>query len=72
MTSFTISDIIDTLNTLNMVKYVKGQHVICVTAKSIEMHLKAIEHKKPLIEVDPAYIKWEVPKKQLKNNKIKS
>ncbi len=69
MTSFTITDIIETLNTLNMVKYVKGQHIICVTAKSIEEHLKAMENKKPLIEVDPNYMKWDPPKKPQKHLK---
>lgn len=69
MTSFTVSDIIETLNTLNMVKYLKGQHIICVTAKSIDEHLKAIEHKKPLIEVDPNFIKWDPPKKIMKYSK---
>jgi len=63
ITSFTVSDIIETLNTLNMVKYLKGQHIICVTAKSIDEHLKAIDHKKPLIVVDPNFMKWEPPKK---------
>ncbi len=71
MTSFTITDIIETLNTLNMVKYVKGQHIICVTAKSIEEHLKAMENKKPLIEVDPNYMKWDPPKKPQKHLKNK-
>ena len=69
MTSFTVADIIDTLNSLNMVKYLKGQHVICVTAKSIEEHLKSIEHKKPLIDVDSNFLKWDPPKKPAKNSK---
>lgn len=69
MTSFTQNDIIETLSSLNMVKYWKGQHIICVTKKAIEEHLKAIEHKKPLIEVDPDYLIWEPPKKQIKHNK---
>ena len=66
ITSFTVNDIIDTLNTLNMVKYWKGQHIVCVTAKTIEEHLKAIEHRKPRIAVDPSCIRWEPPKKQIK------
>ena len=71
MTSFTIADIIETLNSLNMVKYVKGQHVICVTSKSIEEHLIAMENKKPQIEVDPNFMKWEPPKKTTKHFKAK-
>ncbi|RNA43804.1 histone acetyltransferase KAT8-like [Brachionus plicatilis] len=69
MTSFNNNDIIDTLSSLNMVKYWKGQHIICVTKKAIEEHLKAIEHKKPIIEVDSDYLIWEPPKKQIKQNK---
>lgn len=68
MTSFTVADIIDTLNSLNMIKYWKGQHIICVTSKSVEDHLKLIEHKKPTIEIDTSSLKWE-PKKQIKSNK---
>jgi histone acetyltransferase MYST1 len=63
LTSFTVTDIVETLNTLNMVKYWKGQHIICVTKKAIEDNLKAMEHKKPLIEVDPEYLTWEPPRK---------
>ena len=63
MTSFTVADIIETLTTLNMVKYLKGQHIICVSARSIEEHIKAMEPKKPLVEVDCECIRWEPPKK---------
>ena len=63
MTSFTINDIIETLNLLNMVKCVKEQHVICV-----EEHLRAMENKKPIIEVDPSFMKWEPPKKISKHH----
>merc|ERR1739844_365080 len=38
MTSITQTDIISTLQSLNLVKYWKGQHVICVTPKLIEEH----------------------------------
>ncbi len=69
LTGFTINDIVETLNTLNMVKYWKGNHIICVTKKTIEDHLKAMEHKKPMIEVDPTFLIWEPPKKQAKISK---
>ena len=68
-TSFTTLDIIETLSTLNMIKFWKGQHMICVTTKSIEDHLVEIEHKKPIIDVDPEMLKWEPHKKPLKNSK---
>lgn len=58
LTSITQSDIISTLQSLNMVKYWKGQHVICVTPKIVEEHLKSSQFEKPKILVDPASIKW--------------
>jgi histone acetyltransferase MYST1 len=52
-----------------MVKYWKGQHIICVTAKTIEEHIKAMEHKKPKLTVDTNCIIWEPPKRLLKAQK---
>lgn len=49
MTSITQNDIISTLQSLNMVKYWKGQHVICVTPKLVEEHLKSAQYKRPPI-----------------------
>jgi len=46
MTSITQNDIISTLQSLNLVKYWKGQHVICVTPKLVEEHLRSAEYKK--------------------------
>uniref|UniRef100_A0A8C1HX74 Histone acetyltransferase n=1 Tax=Cyprinus carpio carpio TaxID=630221 RepID=A0A8C1HX74_CYPCA len=62
MTSITQSDIISTLQSLNMVKYWKGQHVICVTPKLVEEHLKSAQYKKPPITVDTHCLKWAPPK----------
>ncbi|KAK7938526.1 hypothetical protein WMY93_001852 [Mugilogobius chulae] len=62
MTSITQSDIISTLQSLNMVKYWKGQHVICVTPKLVEEHLKSAQYKKPPITVDTQCLKWAPPK----------
>ncbi|XP_051865922.1 histone acetyltransferase KAT8-like [Pristis pectinata] len=70
MTSITQNDIISTLQSLNMVKYWKGQHVICVTPKLVEEHLKSAQYKKPPITVDSICLKWAPPKhKQLKLSK---
>uniref|UniRef100_A0A8C9WBK7 Histone acetyltransferase n=1 Tax=Scleropages formosus TaxID=113540 RepID=A0A8C9WBK7_SCLFO len=70
MTSITQSDIISTLQSLNMVKYWKGQHVICVTPKLVEEHLKSAQYKKPPITVDTICLKWAPPKhKQAKFSK---
>uniref|UniRef100_A0A667X3D4 Histone acetyltransferase n=1 Tax=Myripristis murdjan TaxID=586833 RepID=A0A667X3D4_9TELE len=70
MTSITQSDIISTLQSLNMVKYWKGQHVICVTPKLVEEHLKSAQYKRPPITVDTMCLKWAPPKhKQAKLSK---
>ncbi|XP_011789050.1 PREDICTED: histone acetyltransferase KAT8 [Colobus angolensis palliatus] len=70
MTSITQNDIISTLQSLNMVKYWKGQHVICVTPKLVEEHLKSAQYKKPPITVDSVCLKWAPPKhKQVKLSK---
>lgn len=65
MTSITQADIISALQSLNMVKYWKGQHVICVTPKHIEEHLKSQLIKKPRIPVDKAFLLWQPPKRKL-------
>ncbi|XP_053217348.1 histone acetyltransferase KAT8 isoform X1 [Podarcis raffonei] len=70
MTSITQNDIISTLQSLNMVKYWKGQHVICVTPKLVEEHLKSAQYKKPPITVDSLCLRWAPPKhKQAKISK---
>jgi histone acetyltransferase MYST1 len=71
MTGFTSADIIETLSSLNMVKYWKGQHIVCVTSKQIDEHLKTVEYRKPQIEVDPACLTWEpsIKTKQAKQSK---
>lgn len=66
MTSITQSDIISTLQSLNMVKYWKGQHVICVTSKLVEEHLKSAQYKKPRLTVDVSCLRWTPPKKIVK------
>jgi len=69
MTSITQGDIISTLQSLNLVKYWKGQHVICVTPKLIEEHLKSSEYKKPRLTVDITALRWTPPKKVNKTKK---
>ena len=63
MTSITQADIIASLQTLNLVKYWKGQHVICVTPKLVEEHLRSSEYKRPLLTVDTGMIRWQPPRK---------
>ena len=69
MTSITQNDIIGTLQSLNMVKYWKGQHVICVTPKLVEEHLKSSQFKRPRLTVDVSCLRWSPPKKPV--NKAK-
>ncbi|XP_022106004.1 histone acetyltransferase KAT8-like [Acanthaster planci] len=68
MTSIAQNDIITTLQSLNMVKYWKGQHVICVTPKLVEEHLKSAQYKRPRLTVDTSCLRWAPPRKA--NNKI--
>ncbi|CAM6000131.1 unnamed protein product, partial [Sphagnum balticum] len=63
MTSITQNDIIGTLQSLNMVKYWKGQHVICVTPKLVDEHLKSAQYKRPRLTVDVSCLRWSAPKK---------
>ncbi|CAN8019430.1 unnamed protein product [Ixodes persulcatus] len=69
MTSITQNDIVTTLQSLNMVKYWKGQHVICVTPKLVEEHLRSAQYKKPRLSVDISCLRWTPPKKRPKPGK---
>jgi len=69
MTSITQGDIISTLQSLALVKYWKGQHVICVTPKLIEEHLRSQEFKRPRLTVDSDALKWTPPKRTNKPKK---
>lgn len=58
MTSITQTDIISTLQSMNMVKYWKGQHVICVTPKNVDQLVSSEQYKRPRFLLDPNAIKW--------------
>lgn len=62
MTSITQTDIISTLQSMNMVKYWKGQHVICVTPKNVEQLVSSDQYKRPTFILDASFITW-IPKK---------
>ena len=70
MTSITQADIINTLQSLNLVKYWKGQHVICVTPKLVEEHLKSSEYKRPTLTVDTTCLRWAPPPPQIPKKKV--
>lgn len=69
MSSITHDDIVGTLQALNMVKYWKGQHIICVTPKLVEEHMKSAEYRKPKLTVDPDYLRWSPPNKRPRSAK---
>lgn len=58
MTSITQTDIISTLQSMNMVKYWKGQHVICVTPKNVEQLVTSEQYKRPRLVLDKNSVKW--------------
>lgn len=61
MTSISQTDIISTLQSMNMVKYWKGQHVICVTPKLVDEHIKSSQYKRPRLTVDSGALRWGAP-----------
>lgn len=64
ITSIKPDDIISTLQSLNLIKYWKGQHIISVTPKIIEEHLKKSGSQGPII--DPNLLHW-TPAKEKQN-----
>lgn len=52
-------DIIWTLRSLNLVKYWKGDHVICVSPKLLEDFVNSPNFKKPKMLCDPSHIKYQ-------------
>lgn len=71
MTSIAQTDIVSTLQALNMVKYWKGQHVVCVTPKLVEEHIRDTQQfKRPLIAVDSAQLRWTPPRCASSQNKL--
>eukprot|EP01120_Amphizonella_sp_Union-15-10_P015222 TRINITY_DN7774_c0_g1_i1.p1 TRINITY_DN7774_c0_g1~~TRINITY_DN7774_c0_g1_i1.p1 ORF type:complete len:400 (-),score=60.84 TRINITY_DN7774_c0_g1_i1:58-1257(-) len=55
MTAIKTEDIISTLQNLGMIKYWKGQHIISVTPKIIEEHLKNASRS---LKVDSSKLHW--------------
>eukprot|EP00035_Acanthoeca_spectabilis_P022623 m.444812 g.444812 ORF g.444812 m.444812 type:complete len:453 (-) comp19150_c0_seq1:2576-3934(-) len=59
LTSIATDDIISTLQAMNLVKYWKGRHFICVTPKLIEEHLAT--KAPPRLPLDPKCLRWAPP-----------
>ncbi|XP_053683395.1 histone acetyltransferase KAT8-like [Sabethes cyaneus] len=71
LSGITQDDIIYTLQSMKMVKYWKGQHVICVTSKAVQEHLQLPQFKKPKLMIDSAYLKWAPQKRAIPVKQIK-
>lgn len=71
ISGITPDDIVYTLQTMKMVKYWKGQHVICVTPKTVAEHLQLPQFRRPKLMVDPLYLRWSPPRRNVtqKNSK---
>ena len=61
LTSISQDDIVKTLKALNMVKYWKGQNVICCNPKAVEEHLNSPIFSRPQLSVDPQALRWSPP-----------
>ncbi|XP_059138670.1 histone acetyltransferase KAT8-like [Physella acuta] len=60
VTSISYSDVVSTLQSLNLIKYWKGNHILCVTPKLIEELYQKI-CKRQSVTVDPTCLRWEKP-----------
>eukprot|EP00741_Cyanophora_paradoxa_P023403 tig00021582_g22609.t1 len=56
LTAIKAEDIISTFKSMNIVKYLKGQHVISVVPKQIEEYLRGC---RPMCRVDPTRIRYK-------------
>ncbi|XP_024529898.1 putative MYST-like histone acetyltransferase 1 isoform X1 [Selaginella moellendorffii] len=57
MTAIRTDDIVQTLQSLNLIKYWKGQHILSVTARVVDEHLKNVGPQ-PTWSIDPAKMNW--------------
>lgn len=58
-TAMTTTDILHTLQTLNMLKYYKGQHIICLTEAVVAKYEKQKLRKRT--RIDPSKLIWKPP-----------
>ncbi|RPA96623.1 hypothetical protein L873DRAFT_1772477 [Choiromyces venosus 120613-1] len=63
MSAMTTQDVIHTLQNLNMLRYFKGQHVICLTDAILNQKQKQVEKQKIKGKrtLDPDLIQWKPP-----------
>ena len=58
ITSIRTDDIVTSLQSLNLIKYWKGDHIIAVTTRVVDEHVRLMEDTKWL-EVDAMRLHWE-------------
>jgi histone acetyltransferase MYST1 len=58
-TAIRSDDIISTLQSLNLIRFWKGQHVISVSAKIVDEHLRA--NCRQSLRCDPSLLTWRPP-----------
>jgi histone acetyltransferase MYST1 len=56
-TAIRTDDVVKTLESLSLIKYWKGDHIISVTQRIVEEHLRSIANQKN-IDVDPTRLHW--------------
>jgi hypothetical protein len=56
-TAIRTDDVVKTLESLSLIKYWKGDHIISVTQRIVEEHLRSIANQKN-IDVDPIRLHW--------------
>ena len=62
-TAIRMEDLSSTLQSLNLIKYWKGDHLLCVTQKVVEDHLAALEGRK-FIKIVEDRLRWQPPEHQ--------
>jgi len=58
LSGITQEDIIQTLQSMKMIKYWKGYYCITVTQRTINEHLALPQFKKPKLMIDSLYLRW--------------
>ncbi|KAG7195034.1 Histone acetyltransferase [Scheffersomyces spartinae] len=63
MTCMTTTDILHTLTTLQMLRYYKGQHIIVLTEKIMDLYEKLVKKikEKKKHELEPSRLQWTPP-----------
>jgi histone acetyltransferase HTATIP len=59
ITAITLGDILHTLHALEALRYYKGQHIICLSQKCIDVHER--NKSKRRINIDAACLDWKPP-----------